>query len=121
MSRAHTTEAGVPQREAGHSRRPRVEVPDITERVDDDIILRVNGAEHRLVADMRTSLIDALASAWASPGRRKDAITDQCGACTVLLDRRPVSSCLAVVHQNKQIMTAQRLAGHALHPLHAAS
>jgi xanthine dehydrogenase YagT iron-sulfur-binding subunit len=88
-----------------------------------DVMLRVNGREHRLTLDPRTTLLDALREHLHLTGSKKGCGLGQCGACTVLMDGRRVKSCLslAALVEGREIATIESLAqGDALHPLQAA-
>jgi xanthine dehydrogenase YagT iron-sulfur-binding subunit len=88
-----------------------------------DVALRVNGAEHRLHLDPRTTLLDALREHLGLTGTKKGCDLGQCGACTVLVDGRRINACLAlaVMQQGKEITTIEGLARDgALHPMQAA-
>jgi xanthine dehydrogenase YagT iron-sulfur-binding subunit len=88
-----------------------------------DVVLTVNGRDHRLTLDPRTTLLDALREHIGLTGSKKGCDQGQCGACTVLLDDRRVLSCLtlAVVAQGRAVTTIEGLAaGEALHPMQAA-
>ena len=88
--------------------------------MDIEITLWVNGTEHRLVIDTRTTLLDALRERLGFTGPKKGCDHGQCGACTILLYSRRVTSCLAlaVAHQDARIVTIEGLAdGENLHPL----
>ncbi|HEY1596051.1 MAG TPA: 2Fe-2S iron-sulfur cluster-binding protein [Thermoleophilaceae bacterium] len=88
-----------------------------------EIVLTVNGEEHRLEVDVRTTLLDLLREHLDLVGAKKGCDHGQCGACTVLLDGRRVNSCLvlAVAHQGAEITTIEGLSRNGeLHPLQAA-
>ena len=88
-----------------------------------DVALTINGAEHRLRLDPRTTLLDALRVHLGLTGTKKGCDLGQCGACTVLVDGRRINACLtlAVMQQGKAITTIEGLAENgALHPLQAA-
>lgn len=88
-----------------------------------DLVLRVNGTEHRLTLDPRTTLLDALREHLHLTGSKKGCGLGQCGACTVLLDGKRAKSCLslAALVEGREITTIEGLAqGDQLHPLQAA-
>jgi xanthine dehydrogenase YagT iron-sulfur-binding subunit len=88
-----------------------------------DLVLRVNGTEHRLRLDPRTTLLDALREHLRLTGSKKGCGLGQCGACTVLMDGKRVKSCLslAALVEGREITTIEGLAqSEQLHPLQAA-
>jgi xanthine dehydrogenase YagT iron-sulfur-binding subunit len=113
-----------------------VAVPDDRARVQPpvlaDITLRINGTEHELKIDTRTSLLDLLREHLDLTGAKKGCDHGQCGACTILIDGRRANGCLAlaVAHDGADIVTIEGLAGLAggsgdgngaeLHPLQRA-
>ncbi len=64
--------------------------------MDAGVRLRINGHEHELALDTRTTLLDLLRERLHLTGSKKGCDHGQCGACTVLLDGRRVNSCLAL-------------------------
>ena len=87
-----------------------------------EIRLRVNGGERRVVIEDQTLLIELVRS-LGLVGTKLSCDSQVCGACTVLLDGRPVSSCttLAIEADDKPVVTIEGLAdGAKLHPLQEA-
>lgn len=88
-----------------------------------EVTLRVNGRDHRLALDPRTTLLDALREHLHLTGTKKGCGLGQCGACTVLMDGKRVKACLslAALVEGRDITTIEGLAqGDQLHPLQAA-
>jgi xanthine dehydrogenase YagT iron-sulfur-binding subunit len=87
------------------------------------VSLRINGEEHALELDTRTSLLDLLRERLGLTGAKKGCDHGQCGACTVLVDGRRANACLllAVTLDGAHVTTIEGLAdGDELHPLQAA-
>src|SRR5258705_7053354 len=100
-----------------------VEAPEAAAAQPDSIRLTVNGQEHTLDLDPRTTLLDALREHLGLTGSKKGCDQGQCGACTVLVNGQRINSCLAlaVMHSGDEITTIEGLAsGGALHPMQAA-
>jgi xanthine dehydrogenase YagT iron-sulfur-binding subunit len=79
--------------------------------VQAEVSLTINGAQHTLSIDTRTSLLDLLREHLDLTGAKKGCDHGQCGACTVLIDGRRANACLAlaVAHQGAQITTVEGL------------
>lgn len=88
-----------------------------------NVLLRVNGSEHQLLVDSRTTLLDALRERLHLTGTKKGCDQGQCGACTVIVDGRRIASCLtlAVMQEGHDITTIEGLGTpNNLHPMQAA-
>ena len=87
------------------------------------VTLRINGVEHALTLDPRTTLLDTLREHLQLTGSKKGCDHGQCGSCTVLLNGRRINACLslAVMHDGDEITTIEGL-GHVggMHPMQAA-
>jgi xanthine dehydrogenase YagT iron-sulfur-binding subunit len=98
-----------------------VDAPHIAGAVP--ITLRINGKDHQLHVDPRTTLLDCIRETVALTGTKKGCDHGQCGACTVHVDGRRVTSCLslALLHDGHEITTIEGLGTpEALHPMQAA-
>ncbi len=84
------------------------------------VTLKVNGETHELTIAPYRTLADVLREEMRLTGTKKGCDVGDCGACTVLLNGKPVNSCLIVAAtvQNSEILTIEGLAkGGKLHPL----
>jgi xanthine dehydrogenase YagT iron-sulfur-binding subunit len=87
------------------------------------ITLHINGRDHQLRVDPRTTLLDCIRETVALTGTKKGCDHGQCGACTVHMNGRRVNSCLslALVHDGEEITTIEGLGTpDAMHPMQAA-
>ena len=89
-----------------------------------EVLLRVNGVEHRGFAEPRVTLVDFLRDELGLTGTHVGCEHGVCGACTILLDGRTVRSCLmlAVQAEGHELRTVEGLApaGEPLHPIQEA-
>jgi aerobic carbon-monoxide dehydrogenase small subunit len=87
------------------------------------ITLNVNGRDHRVFVEPRRTLADVLRDDCHLTGTHIGCEHGVCGACTILVDDKPVRSCLmfGVQAEGKKIRTVEGLAdGDTLHPLQRA-
>jgi carbon-monoxide dehydrogenase small subunit len=77
----------------------------------------LNGKRMRVDAHPMTRLLDALREQCGLTGTKEGCGEGECGACTVLVDRVPVNSCLVPVAQvaGARVTTIEGLGGR--HPL----
>ena len=104
---------------------PAIEEPPSVDGIEGavPITLRINGKEHTLKLDPRTTLLDCLRENLNMPGTKKGCDHGQCGACTVHVNGRRVNSCLsfAVMHSMDEITTIEGIGQpNHLHPMQAA-
>ena len=87
------------------------------------IELKINGDLHEVAIDPRRTLVEVLREDLDLTGTKESCGDGDCGACTVLMDGKPVNGCLvlALEAQGKEIITIEGIAknGH-LHPVQQA-
>ena len=73
--------------------------------------ISVNGEQHTLPSDPRTSLLDFLRHDLGLTGTKKGCDHGQCGACTVLLNGERVNACLCLtaMHDGDEVLTVEGL------------
>ena len=96
--------------------------------VDDEgkisLVLRVNGRDERVRARPHHTLLEVLRNELRLTGPREGCGVGMCGACTVLVDGRPISGCLlpAALAEGHDLVTIEGLEGPngELHPIQQA-
>jgi len=87
------------------------------------IRLTVNGKPFEREVDAETRLLDLLREDLHLTGTKEGCGEGECGACTVLIDGRPVNSCLVLAPQadGADVLTIEGVAdGERLHPIQQA-
>ncbi len=85
-----------------------------------EIGLKVNGIDYRLKIEPWRTLVEVLRENLGLMGTKKACNEGECGACTVILDGRAVTSCLmlAMDARGKEILTIEGLSeGEKLDPI----
>ncbi len=83
----------------------------------------INGKRYKADLEPRVTLLDALRDQFELTGPKRVCDRAECGACSVLMDNKPVYSCsvLAIEAQHKPITTVEALMqGGKLHPVQQA-
>jgi carbon-monoxide dehydrogenase small subunit len=87
------------------------------------VTLTVNGQSEKLTLAPHRTLLDVLREDLGLTGAKRGCEAGECGACTVILNGRPVNSCLvlAVELDGAEVLTIEGLGGpEALDPLQQA-
>jgi carbon-monoxide dehydrogenase small subunit len=89
-----------------------------------EIVLKVNGEAIEVAVRPTDTLVDVLREKLDLTGTKKACETGDCGACTVLMNGKPVNSCLvlAMDAEGGEITTIEGLEARdgTLHPLQEA-
>jgi aerobic carbon-monoxide dehydrogenase small subunit len=104
---------GSPKKQAGGVK---LAAPALKSRVT----TMINGEHHDFLCEPRQSMLEVLRDVLELTGAKEGCLTGDCGACSVIVDGRPVCSCLmlGVEANGKDIRTVEGLANQAqLHPL----
>jgi carbon-monoxide dehydrogenase small subunit len=89
----------------------------------EEIVLNVNGTNYKVNIEPWRTLVEVLRETLGLTGTKKSCNEGECGACTVMMDGKPVASCLvlAVDAQGKEILTIEGISeGEKLHPIQEA-
>jgi carbon-monoxide dehydrogenase small subunit len=87
------------------------------------IELKVNGEIYEVAVDVHRTLLEVLRENLGLTGTKEACDLGECGSCTVIMDGKPVLSCLylAIEAQGKDILTVEGLAQEGkLHPIQQA-
>ncbi len=86
------------------------------------VLLHINDEPHTIEVDVRDTLLNVLRDGLGLTGTKRGCDMGECGACTVLLDGKPVNACLmlAVDAEGRRIFTIEGLGKDPLHLLQRA-
>lgn len=85
--------------------------------------LSINGLSYELAVEPQVTLLEVLRDHLGLTGTKEACGTGECGSCTVLINGKPILSCLALAldYQNQEIITIEGLVeGDRLTPVQQA-
>jgi len=85
-----------------------------------EITLKVNSNSYNMTVDTRMTLLEVIRDKIGLTGTKEGCSVGECGTCTVLMEGKPIYSCLmlAVDAEGKEILTIEGLADfEGLHPI----
>ncbi|WP_419850096.1 (2Fe-2S)-binding protein [Candidatus Poriferisocius sp.] len=88
-----------------------------------EVNITINGSDHASDVEPRTLLVDHIRRTVGLTGTHVGCDTTSCGACTVLMDGKPVKACtvLAAQADGSEVTTVEGLKGaDGLHPIQSA-
>ena len=88
-----------------------------------DIVLKINGELFRVTVETHRTLLEVIREEIGLTGTKEMCNKGDCGGCTVLIDGKPVLSCLmlALEAEGKEILTIEGLSeGFEPHPIQKA-
>lgn len=79
----------------------------------------LNGAKVEVEAEATKSLLDFLREDMGLTGTKKGCAIGECGACTVLIDKKAINSCMVMTGQVQgcEVITIEGIGTSVLHPL----
>ncbi|GMQ85626.1 MAG: (2Fe-2S)-binding protein [Acidimicrobiia bacterium] len=77
------------------------------------VAFRVNGLAQRIEVDAGETLLRTLRDRLALTGTKEGCVEGECGACTVLVDGKPVDSCIlaTAAMEGREVLTIEGLSG----------
>ena len=87
------------------------------------ISINVNGFEHRVEVEARTTLLELVREQFGLTGAKLSCDIQVCGACTLLVNGKPISACsvLAIDAENCEVVTVEGLGSNGeLDPIQEA-
>lgn len=95
---------------------------DLVKQKKVSVTLNVNGKDYVLEVKPHWTLLDVIREQIGLTGTKYGCGTGECGACTVLMDGKPVTSCLVLAAraEGKEILTIEGLGKDKLHPIQEA-